>query len=94
VAEVEHVRVEDGMLRWDWPPSCTEAVVHWSATPGPVEPGADGAVEGRTTNTAYDIKGGWPIPDGARSFLVLAAGRIDGQRVPLPGWSANARAAT
>lgn len=91
VAEVERVRVEDGVLRWEWPPTCTEAVIHWSTSSEPVVPGGAGVTEARTTNTAYEIKGGWPVPDGARSFLVLAAGRIDGQRVPVPGWSEAAR---
>jgi hypothetical protein len=99
VAEVERVRVEadaDGpIVRWDWPAGCTEAVIHWAPSASPVEPGAPGVTEARTTNTAYDIHGGWRPPGvgaGPLSVLVLAAGRIDGRRVALPGWSDGARA--
>ncbi|HEX7132933.1 MAG TPA: hypothetical protein VF228_10170 [Iamia sp.] len=98
VAEVERVRVEiddtGPIVRWVWPPGCTEAVIHWSTGAGPVEPGAPGVTENRTTNTAYDIHGGWRPPGvsaGPLSVLVLAAGRIDGQRVAVPGWSDGAR---
>ncbi len=91
VAEVERLRVADGtdgpVLRWEWPTGCTEVVIHWSAAEAPVEPGRPGVVEARTTNTAYDIKGGWPVPPEARSFLVRSAARIDGRRVPIPAWS-------
>ena len=87
VAEVDGLRVEDGHLRWTWPTACTEVVIDWSAGPGPVVPDAPGVTRARTTNTAYDIKGGWPVPDGATAFLVRAAARIAGERVPIPAWS-------
>jgi hypothetical protein len=98
VAEVERVRVAvdptGPIVRWEWPAGCTEAVIHWSTGPDPVEPGGPGVTESRTTNTAYDIQGGWRPPGVTAAplqVLVLAAGRIDGQRVPVPGWSDAAR---
>ncbi|HMJ77172.1 MAG TPA: hypothetical protein VK507_14435 [Iamia sp.] len=98
VAEVEHVTVavdDTGpIVRWEWPAGCTEAVIHWSAGTEPVVPGGPGVTENRTTNTAYDIHGGWRPPGVTAAplqVLVLAAGRIDGQRVALPGWSDAAR---
>ena len=100
VGEVEQVRIDvdaDGpIVRWQWPPGCTEALIHWSPAADPVVPGGPGVTESRTTNTAYDIHGGWRPPGveaGPLSVLVLAAGRIDGQRVPIPGWSDGVRAA-
>jgi hypothetical protein len=99
VGEVEDVQVAvdaDGpIVRWGWPPACTEAVIHWAATADPVVPSGPGVTESRTTNTAYEINGGWRPPGvtgGPLSVLVLAAGRIDGQRVPIPGWSDAVRA--
>lgn len=99
VAEVDRVRIDvdatGPIVRWEWPAGCTEAVIHWSTGADPVVPGGPGVTESRTTNTAYDIHGGWRPPRVASAplqVLVLAAGRIDGQRVPVPGWSDAARA--
>lgn len=98
VAEVEDVRIavdDTGpIVRWEWPPGCTEAIIHWAPTSDPVVPGGPGVTESRTTNTAYDIHGGWRPPGvgaGPLAVLVLAAGRIDGRRVPIPGWSDGVR---
>ncbi len=98
VGEVERVRVEADakglVVRWDWPEACTEAVIHWSRDTREVVPGAPGTAEARTTNTAYEVNGGWRpgVPSGPVSVLVLAAGRVAGERVAVPGWSAAARA--
>lgn len=83
------------VVHWSWPEGCTEAVVHWARDRRSVEPGAPGNAESRITNTAYDIDGGWHpgIPTGPISVLVLAAGRVDGQRVTVPTWTDTSRAA-
>lgn len=100
VAEVERVRIEvdaDGpVVRWDWPAACTEAQVHWSTGPDPVVPGGPGVTAHKVTNVAYDVAGGFRPPGATGAplrVLVLAAGRIDGALVAVPGWSNAATAA-
>lgn len=100
VGEVTGVRIATDdrgvVVTWDWPEGCTEAVVHWARDRRTVEPDAPGNAVSRTTNTAYEIDGGWRpgIPTGPISVLVLAAARVDGTRVTVPTWTDTSRATT
>jgi len=70
---------DDLVLRWAWPPGCTEALVVWRRDGRPPEGADDPAAQrSKVTNMAYELKGGWRLAraePGSYSFQVLAGAR-------------------
>jgi hypothetical protein len=74
LADVAGVQVTDGdghlLVRWDWPPGCTEVRVSWQ---GP----ATGQV--KVTNMKYEIDGGYRLPasaPGTYAITVVPGARL------------------
>lgn len=94
VADV-HAAAEGGaiVLRWAWPPGCTECHVTWKAEEPPAPAGPTTA---KVTNTAYQLADGWRLegaPLGTLHFLVRPLGRAGNTLVAVPGGPEWARTA-
>lgn len=76
---VTDLRVEDGRLRWTWPPGCTEVMVLRRTDAAPEDHADPEAVVRKVTNTRYEIDGGVPIDGSPGRLAVFACHREAGR---------------
>ncbi len=70
--------VDDIVLRWTWPPGCTEVLVLWSLQGSPAGAEDPQAQQAKVTNMAYELKQGWRLPKaepGTYYFQVVPGAR-------------------
>ncbi|MBW3640498.1 MAG: hypothetical protein KY451_11730 [Actinobacteria bacterium] len=73
------LHADDGRLRWDWPPGCTEVLLAWRSDGPPLHPYDPAAQTRKVTNTRYEIDGGAPLsPERPLHLAVFAATRARG----------------
>ncbi|MDQ3503007.1 MAG: hypothetical protein M3486_05275 [Actinomycetota bacterium] len=76
---VSGLHVDDGRLRWDWPPGCTEVLLAWRSDQPPQHPYDPVALTRKVTNTRFEIDSGAALPPERPLHLaVFAATRARG----------------
>ena len=63
----------EGMLRWTWPPGCTEVVVLSRADAPPAGPDDPLASRRKVTNTRYELDAGLPVAEPAPLHVAVFA---------------------
>ena len=89
------LRQEDGRLRWDWPPGCTEVVVTWRSEAPPASASDAAGTSRKLTNTRYQIDDGFILPAETPLFVaVFTCTRLNGTLLTASETPAGARIQT
>ncbi len=77
----------DIVLRWTWPPGCTEVLVLWSHSGSSTGVDATQPEQSKVTNMAYELKQGWRMPkaEAGRYHFQVVPGAREGSALV---WSA------